>query len=50
MAGNARPAAVLRTLGALATTLGRSAEQRLVEALAAAGQPFDALAQAAAPA
>jgi (S)-ureidoglycine-glyoxylate aminotransferase len=50
MAGNARPAAVLRTLGALATTLGRSAEQRLVEALAAAGQPFDALARTAASA
>src|SRR5262245_48683273 len=50
MAGNARPAAVLRTLGAVANTLGSPAEQRLGDALAAANQPFDALPRAAAPA
>ena len=50
MAGNARPAAVLRTLGAIANTLGSPAEARLPDALAAAAQPFDALPRAAAPA
>jgi (S)-ureidoglycine---glyoxylate transaminase len=50
MAGNARPAAVSRTLGALADTLGTRARRALRDALAAADQHFDALARAAAPA
>ena len=50
MAGNARPAAVSRTLGALADTLGARAREALRDALAAADQHFDALARAAAPA
>jgi (S)-ureidoglycine---glyoxylate transaminase len=50
MADNARPAPVLRTLGALADTLGGRARGTLPDALAAARQRFDALARAAAPA
>jgi (S)-ureidoglycine-glyoxylate aminotransferase len=50
MAGNARPAAVSRTLGALADVLGSRARGPLRDALAAADQHFDALARAAAPA
>ena len=42
MADNARRAPVLRTLGALADTLGGRAQGRLDDALAAARQPFDA--------
>jgi hypothetical protein len=50
MADNARPDPVLRTLGALADTLGTRAQGALPDALAVAGQRFDALARAAAPA
>jgi aspartate aminotransferase-like enzyme len=50
MADNARPAPVLRTLGALADTLGARARGTLQDALTAAAQRFDALARAAAPA
>jgi aspartate aminotransferase-like enzyme len=50
MAGNARPAAVSRTLGALADALGTPARGALRDALAAADQHFDGLARAAAPA
>ncbi len=50
MAGNARPAAVSRTLGALADLLGPRARGALRDALAAADQHFAALARAAAPA
>lgn len=46
MAGNARGAPVLRTLAALADTLGDRARAALGDALAAAGQRFDALAGA----
>ena len=50
MAGNARPAAVARTLDALADTLGARARGALRDALAAADRQFDALARATAPA
>jgi aspartate aminotransferase-like enzyme len=50
MADNARPAPVLRTLSALADTLGTRAQGVLPDALAVAGQRFDALARAAATA
>jgi (S)-ureidoglycine-glyoxylate aminotransferase len=50
MAGNARPAAVSRTLGALADVLGPPAREALRDALAAADQHFDTLARAPAPA
>jgi aspartate aminotransferase-like enzyme len=50
MADNARPAPVLRTLGALADTLGGRARGTVQHALTAAGQRFDAFARAAAPA
>ena len=50
MAGNARPAAVSRTLGALADALGTPARGALRDALAAADQHFDGLARAPAPA
>jgi aspartate aminotransferase-like enzyme len=50
MADNARPAPVLRTLGALAETLGARARGRLDHALAAASRRFDAPLRAAAPA
>jgi (S)-ureidoglycine-glyoxylate aminotransferase len=50
MADNARRAPVLRTLAALADTLGGRASAALPEALRAAGQRFDALAPAPAPA
>jgi aspartate aminotransferase-like enzyme len=46
MAGNARAAPVLRTLAALADTLGDRARAALGNALAAPGQRFDALAGA----
>ena len=48
MADNARPAPVLRTLGAIADTLGPRAPAALQGALTAAAQRFDALAPAAA--
>jgi aspartate aminotransferase-like enzyme len=47
MAGNARPAAVTRTLGAVADVLGDRARRALPEALRAAGSRFDADARAA---
>ena len=50
MAGNARPAAVARTLEALASALGTHARGTLPDALAAADRHFDGLARAAAPA
>jgi (S)-ureidoglycine-glyoxylate aminotransferase len=50
MAGNARPAAVSRTLGALADVLGPPAREALRDALAAADQHFDTLSRAPAPA
>jgi (S)-ureidoglycine-glyoxylate aminotransferase len=50
MADNARTAPVLRTLGALANILGAPARARLQDALTAAGQRFDAILRAAAPA
>jgi hypothetical protein len=50
MADNARPAPVLRTLGALGDTLGGRARGMVPDALTAAGRRFDALARAAAPA
>ena len=50
MATNARPAAVSRTLGALADVLGTRALGPLRDALAAADQHFDAPGRAAAPA
>lgn len=50
MAGNARPAAVSRTLGALADLLGPRARGALRDALSAADQHFDALARTVAPA
>jgi aspartate aminotransferase-like enzyme len=46
MGDNARRAPVLRTLAALADTLGGRAAGALHEALTAAGQRFDALAPA----
>jgi (S)-ureidoglycine-glyoxylate aminotransferase len=46
MAGNARSAPVLRTLAAVADTLGDRARAALPDALAAAGQRFDTLAGA----
>jgi aspartate aminotransferase-like enzyme len=49
MADNARPAPVLRTLGALADTLGGRARGTVPDALTAAGRCFDALARGAAP-
>jgi (S)-ureidoglycine---glyoxylate transaminase len=50
MAGNARPAPISRTLGALADTLGTRACGTLRDALGAADQHFEALARATAPA
>jgi aspartate aminotransferase-like enzyme len=50
MAGNARPAAVTRTLTAIADVLGDLARRALPDALRAAGGRFDADARAATPA
>jgi len=50
MANNARSAPVLRTLGALADTLGERTQGTVQDALTAAGQRFDVLVGTTAPA